>query len=329
MGDLGDRCMNEPWAHRFTFRNGDGEADVWEAIASAVRRGCAWVQTSNPTDVQVSVLTGAGFFQATAAPDEHIWVRRLPARRLGAINGTVTRERTRRSAYVWVAKPGDEASIAVVRNSMRTLSPGWWALPGGGVEGDEQLTDAARREAAEETGLDVEIVDNPLTQLRSWIEWDHPRHGRERLWFDQHVFPARTTELSMRAETDGSSNAAEWVSVHSMHERMSSPVMASAMWASGFHGQALVAARRSTVPELGLDWYGDDARTRLNGTSIDREALLCVLSKDEAWWWCADLDIESDQFHITWKVRSRDGEAIVTERVSHNGGRIREHSVVT
>ena len=33
----------------------------------------------------------------------------------------------------------------------------WWVTPGGGVEGEESLTECARREVLEETGLTVEL----------------------------------------------------------------------------------------------------------------------------------------------------------------------------
>lgn len=36
---------------------------------------------------------------------------------------------------------------------------GQWNLPAGGVEPDEDIMDAARREASEETGMDVEVRD--------------------------------------------------------------------------------------------------------------------------------------------------------------------------
>jgi len=45
-----------------------------------------------------------------------------------------------------------------------------WTLPKGGLEGDEQLTDAAVREVREETGLDAEITGE-LGVIDYWFVW--------------------------------------------------------------------------------------------------------------------------------------------------------------
>jgi len=59
----------------------------------------------------------------------------------------------------------------------RKMAPfkGRWALPGGFVEIDEELEDAAARELAEETGM----VDVPLEQMRTFGRCGRDPRGRQ------------------------------------------------------------------------------------------------------------------------------------------------------
>ncbi|MEX0763133.1 MAG: NUDIX domain-containing protein [Dehalococcoidia bacterium] len=45
----------------------------------------------------------------------------------------------------------------------------WWVPPGGGVEGDEDIYECARRETLEETGLDV-TLRRQVVYIREFIE---------------------------------------------------------------------------------------------------------------------------------------------------------------
>ncbi len=59
------------------------------------------------------------------------------------------------TASVFIKK-GNQV-LLVKRSDTETFAPGHWELPGGHVEYDETVHDALRREANEETGLDVDI----------------------------------------------------------------------------------------------------------------------------------------------------------------------------
>lgn len=51
--------------------------------------------------------------------------------------------------------------LVVKRSDTDSILPGYWELPGGGLEDREKPTEALRREVKEETGLDV-VVQYPV-----------------------------------------------------------------------------------------------------------------------------------------------------------------------
>lgn len=89
----------------------------------------------------------------------------------------------RRAARVVVFDPQDRVLLINARDPRHRRGPGWWEIPGGGIDPGESTEDAVRRELWEEAGIrDAEIGPCVWTQsveftFGGWLfeqdEWVH------------------------------------------------------------------------------------------------------------------------------------------------------------
>jgi 8-oxo-dGTP diphosphatase len=93
-----------------------------------------------------------------------------------------------------------ERRLLLCRLGPEEPNPGFWTLPGGGLNFGEPPAEAALRELAEETGLTGEIVS--LAAVESW--------SREGFQAIQIIYRVNLTGGELRDETDGSTDAAAW-----------------------------------------------------------------------------------------------------------------------
>jgi 8-oxo-dGTP pyrophosphatase MutT (NUDIX family) len=104
----------------------------------------------------------------------------------------------RRAARVLLLDPAERILLL---HGFDPLVPGrtWWFTPGGGVEGEEDLTDAARREVAEETGI-TDIALGPLVARRSSAFSFDGRSFDQDEWY--YLARTGTTALDASGQTE-------------------------------------------------------------------------------------------------------------------------------
>jgi 8-oxo-dGTP diphosphatase len=107
-----------------------------------------------------------------------------------------------------------------------------WTLPGGGVDFDETVSDAAVREVREETGYDIELVR--LVGVDSFVVRE-PSEGRRPFKSVRVVFEGRVVGGTLSREVDGTTDEARWVALDEVAGLARVPLVdaALALWRAG------------------------------------------------------------------------------------------------
>jgi ADP-ribose pyrophosphatase YjhB (NUDIX family) len=89
----------------------------------------------------------------------------------------------------------DPADRVLLIHALDPAEPGhhWWELPGGGLDQDEDLRDAARRELAEETGIMLATLGRELWIRESRFRYQGRDHHRI-----EHVFLGRAPSTAQQ-----------------------------------------------------------------------------------------------------------------------------------
>ncbi|GLZ76524.1 hypothetical protein Afil01_13310 [Actinorhabdospora filicis] len=109
--------------------------------------------------------------------------------------------------------------ILLTKGSQRSVYPGAWFLPGGGVEHGEHPRDAVVREFAEETGLDVAVED--LKDVVS-IMMDGPRGP---VHTNAVLYGVRVTGGTLRPEPNGNMEQPTWLRPEEIAGQAMTPVV--------------------------------------------------------------------------------------------------------
>jgi ADP-ribose pyrophosphatase YjhB (NUDIX family) len=103
----------------------------------------------------------------------------------------------------------DERRILLCRLTAATGRPGWWTLPGGGVDFGEHPADALVREVREETGFAVKVEEllevDSIMRAVTLDDADPVDYHAVRL-----VYRVTITGGSLAHELEGTTDRAEW-----------------------------------------------------------------------------------------------------------------------
>jgi 8-oxo-dGTP diphosphatase len=135
---------------------------------------------------------------------------------------------TRLAAYALLRDPEGRVLLALWNEGPEAL----WTLPGGGVDFDETVSDAAVREVREETGYDIELVR--LVGVDSFVVRE-PSEGRRPFKSVRVVFEGRVVGGTLSREVDGTTDEARWVALDEVAGLARVPLVdaALALWRAG------------------------------------------------------------------------------------------------
>lgn len=118
----------------------------------------------------------------------------------------------RRTAAYGVCRAAD-GSVLLARGSDLSAFPGVWSLPGGGVDHGEHPADAVVREFAEETGLAVLVtgIRGVVSDVIALPDGGDPALAGLIEHTDRILYDVTVAGGDLRAEADGTTDLAQWV----------------------------------------------------------------------------------------------------------------------
>ena len=106
----------------------------------------------------------------------------------------------------------DSGKILLVKRGMEP-SLGKWSFPGGVVELGERVRDAVVRETKEETGLEVEVVQDIPMDAYDILEWD--KQGK--LWYHYVLLQFLCKPKTRTLKPTSDATDARWVSLQEVN----------------------------------------------------------------------------------------------------------------